>query len=505
MRIPLTGDGLTVEKVWAVAVENAEVEIAPEADERLVRSRKLVYDLVERNVPIYGFNTGVGWNKDHKIDKSCFEKFNRDMIYSHTMGIRPEASQAEVRAAMVVRLNCLLRGNTGIQPEVARHYALMLNARLHPVIPERGAVGEGDISLLSHIGLAMMGEGLVDYQGRRMSSAEAHREAGLPLVELGPKDALAIISSNAFAAGQAALLLKDMKDLADLSDIVYAVSLEALNGNTSPLDPDVMAARRMPGQTESASRIRKYIEGSFLYDPDPTRALQDPLCFRGGAHVNGTLRDAIDYAEKYLYIQMNSSDDNPCVLLERETILSNSNFEVTTQALAFEMLGLAVSHLSRLSCYRMIKLGNPSFTGLSRFLSHDGEVHCFGAFQKAFTALDTEIRHLSNPCTVDYLPLAGEIEDHASNFPTAVQKLRKMVDNLKYIYGMEMIHSAQAIDLRLQKGPLRLGRGTEIAWREFRKRVGFYKNERPLSPDIEKAHDFIADGTLLKTVRDAFL
>jgi len=501
-KIVLTGNDLTIDEVWEVAVNGAKVEIAPEADARLEESRKIVYELVDKNFPVYGFNTGVGWNKDHKIDKSHFEKFNKSMIFSHSMGIKPEATEAEVRAIMLVRLNTLLCGHTGIQPAVAHHYAVMLNEGISPVMYERGSVGEADIGLLSHIGLAMIGEGEVNYKGERMSSLAAHKKAGVELVTLGPKDSLAIIDTNAFGAGEAALVLKDVKDLIKISDLVYAVSLEGFDGNTSPLDEEIMSIRKLPGQEASAAEIRKYIEGSYIYDPDPQKAVQDPICFRSGAHINGALRDAAEFAEKFLNIQMNSSDDNPCVLLGRRTILSTSNYEVPTLAMAYEMLGLALSHLSRMSCYRMIKLDTPAFTHLSRFLCHDsdnGESHCFGAFQKAFTSLDTRIRHLSNPLTTDFMPLAGDIEDHASNLPLVTQKLAQMSDDLKYVYGMELIHACQAIDLRMRTNKkLKLGKATQKIWKEFRKGIKLYESERPLAPDIQKAYEFVKElGNLI--------
>ena len=152
MEIMLTGNDLTVEKVWAIAVEGARAEISREAEAKLEAARKLVYDLARDETPVYGFNRGVGWNKDRKIEADQIDDFNRKLIYSHSLGIAPEASEAEVRAVMAVRLNCLLQGNTGIQPAIARRYAEFLNAGIHPVIPERGSVGEADITLLSHIG-----------------------------------------------------------------------------------------------------------------------------------------------------------------------------------------------------------------------------------------------------------------------------------------------------------------------------------------------------------------
>ncbi|MEG2183113.1 MAG: aromatic amino acid ammonia-lyase [Cloacibacillus sp.] len=506
MTITLTGDGLTIEKVWEIAVNGAKVEVSADAEERLIKSRQLVYDLVDSDVPVYGFNTGVGWNKDHTIAKGFFESFNRKLIYSHSLGIKPEASEKEVRAIMAIRLNCLLQGYTGIQPAIAIRYAELLNCGIHPVMPERGSVGEGDITLLSHIGLAMIGEGFVNYNGVRMPSAEAHKLAGLEPVTLGPKDGLAIVSSSSFSAGEAALAIKELRELADMGDIISALSLEGLHGNTSPLDPAVMAARKLDGQTESAANVSKYIEGSDIYKTYPGKPVQDALCFRGAAYVNGSLRDALAYVEKYLYIQMNSTDDNPCVLLDERRIISNSNFETTTLATAMEMLSIVLTHVSRMSCYRMIRLANPVLTKLPRFLSHDGgESHCFGTFQKTFASLDTEIRHLSNPCSVDYLSLSGSIEDHANNISIVAQHLRQIVENLQYIYGMETIHACQAIDLRKMQEEFTLGKGTELAYQAFRKEIPLYTNDRPISPDIQKAFEFVKSGKLIKEVKEKII
>lgn len=502
-KIILTGNDLTVEQVWEIAVNGAKVEISEEARKKLEAARSFVMEVLNGDTPVYGLNRGVGWNKDHKIENDELGEFNRKLIYSHTLGIAPDASVEEVRAIMAVRLNTLLCAHTGADPAVVERYAEFLNAGIHPVMPERGSVGEADITLCSHIGIAMMGEGEADYKGRRVPASEALADAGLEPIVFGPKDAHVVVCTNAFAAGQAALLLKELCDLADTGDLVSTLSLEGLNGNVSPLDPSALRERKLEGQQYSAARVRKYLEGSYVCEPDPQRALQDPLCYRGAVHVNGTLREAIEYARKYLDVQMNSTDDNPCVLADEKRMVAGSNFEVTSLATAFEMLAIICAHLSHMSCYRMIKLADPALTKLPRFLSHDGgESHCFGTIQKTFTSLDAEIRLLANPCSPDFMALAGDIEDHANNTTLVVQKLRRIADDMRYIYGMEMMHACQAVELRMREKKLTLGKGTGAAFAEFRKRLPLYESDRPLSPDIKKAYEFIKDGVLLKEVRD---
>ncbi len=495
----LNGKDLTIEQVVKVARERAKVEISSEAMNTLKASRQLVFELVDSNVPVYGFNTGVGWNKDKRVFKEFFQEYNKNLIYSHCLGVEPFASEEEVRAIMLARLNTLLIGATGIQPEIAVMYTDMLNAGVHPVIPERGSVGEADIACLSHIGLAMIGEGESFYNGKRIASAEALKKAGLEPVVLGPKDGLAIVSSNALSAGEGALVLKDIKDLLDVSDIIYALSLEGLNGNVSPLDKRTHRVRPYPGQAYSAERITEYLEGSYIWEPDWKKPVQDPLSFRGSAHVHGAVRDAVDYVEGLLTIQLNSSDDNPCVIMEDKKIISCSNFEVTNWSLGFEMLGMALSQLSKVACHRIIKLGNPAFTKLSRFLSPSDNVLAFATIQKTFTALDTEIRHLSNPAISDFFALAGDMEDHANNAPYIVQKTRKIVDNMFYILGIEAMHAAQAVDLR---SDIHIGKGTKAAYDSIREAVPFYEKDRNLSVDIKNAYEVLKSGKLLRNVKE---
>ena len=497
--IKINGSSLTIEQLVKVARYAARVEIAPEAMETMKASRQLVFDLAESNTPVYGFNTGVGWNKDKRVFKEFFKQYNENLIRSHCLGVEPYASVEEVRAIMLARLNPLLLGITGIQPEIAVMYADMLNNGIHPLIPERGSVGEGDITCLSHIGLAMIGEGDVNFRGEIVSASESLKKSGLKAAQLGPKDGLAIVSSNALGAGQGVLVAYEMQKLLDLMDVTYALSLEGLNGNTSPLDKEAQKIRPFVGQGYSAARIREYLEGSYIWEADWKKPVQDPLCYRSGAHVIGAVRDALRYLEDLLLIQLNSSDDNPCIILEEKRMISCSNFEATNWAMAFEMLGLGIVQLSKMSCYRSIKLGNPEFTKLPRFLSPADNVLGFATLQKVYTSLDSEIRHLANPAP-DFFSLAGDIEDHANSIPYIVQKTRKMLDNLYYIIGIELMHGAQAVDLR---NDIHIGKGTKAVFEEFRREIPFYNVDRNLSVDIKKAYEIAKSGKLQKAAEEA--
>ncbi|MBN2287182.1 MAG: aromatic amino acid lyase [Tissierellales bacterium] len=494
--IILNGDNLSYLDVCDIAYNRCKVEISEEAEERIKKSRALLFKMADEGYPVYGLNRGVGWNKDKYVFSEFFQQYNENLIHAHCVAVGPEASVPEVRAMMVARFNTALVGSSGLAPEIIHAFRDFLNEDLVPVVPRRGSVGQGDISTLSHIGLAMMGEGEVIYQGVRMQASEALEKAGLQKAVLGPKDGLGILSSNAHSAGLAAMLVKETEEIIKISNLVYCLGMEGLNGKVEALDERVNAARKYEGQIQCAAECRKFLEGSYLNEPSKERALQDALCYRGGFAINGAVLDALNYLKNLLHIQLNTTDDNPCILYDDKELKVSTNFEATTWVLALEMLGIGLSHFSKNCCYRTIKLADPSFTRLSRFLTPaEGDVIAYGTIQKTFTSLDTENRMLANPSSMDYFAVAGNIEDHANNSPLAVDKISRIVDNLRYIIGIELLHAAQAIDLRK---PSKMGVYTKKAYDLIRSEIPFLDKDRCLTIDIKKAYDLIESGRLLK-------
>lgn len=496
-KIILDGKNLTIEDVYKIAYENYAVEIKEEARNLVIAGRQKIFELVDSDVPVYGFNTGVGWNKDKKVIKEFFNKYNTNLIYSHSLGIEPNCTREEGRAILVNRLNTFLVGCTGVAVEIVDMYATLINRDIIPVIPLRGGVGEADITNCSHIGLAIIGEGDVYFNGETRNSGDVFRELGIEKIHLGPKDGLAIVSSNAVSAGLYSLVLQDLRKLMFLADVTYALSLEALNGNSSPLDPDLYELRNFKGQKESLANVNKIIKGSMLYHPDWKKPVQDPLCFRGSVQLNGAVRDALEHAESLFSIQLNSAEDNPCLILDKNKLISCSNYEPISWVLTAEHLGVALSHLSRNSAFRVIKLDTPNFTRLPRNLSPRDNVLGFATTQKVLSSLDAEIRHLSNPVTADFYPLAGEIEDHANNSIYVVEKLKKMVDNMYYIFAVELMHAAQGIDLRTD---WIMGEGSKKVYDKIRAVVPYYDEDRPIYKDIKIMYNLVRSKEFLENI-----
>ena len=454
--IVLNGSTLTLETLRQVAYERRPVELEPQALERAAQARQVLFDMAAEGKPVYGLNRGVGWNKDKEFDPEFFETYNRNLINSHSLGIRPYCSVEEVRAMMCT---------------------------------------------LSLIGQTMIGSGEVEYKGEIVSSTQAMSAEGSPPALLGPKDGLAIVSSNAPGEALAAVLVYEVRQLLDEADAVFCLSLEGLNGGLQPLGEKVNALRKLSGQQRRAARCRAFLEGSYLEQPDPARALQDPLSFRCASGVHGSVQDTLEFVERHLELQLNATDDNPCIFVDEGTTSVSQNFETTTLALGVEMLSAALNHMSKCICYRLIHLADPAFTGLTRFLTPaEVKTIAYGTIQKVFTVLDAENRMLANPSSMDFIAVAGSIEDHASNLPLAAAKARRIVENLRYMLGIEAMHAAQAVDLR---GNPQLGRVTGPVYTALRREVPYLNADRNLSLDIEKAYRFIQEGRLLQAIQSA--
>lgn len=503
-KIVLTGNDLSFEGLYDISFNNYEVEIAPEALKRAKDARNLIFRLADEGYPVYGLNRGVGWNKDKYVFSEFFEKYNKNLLNTHALGMLPCSTEEEVRAMMAVRLNTALCGSTGISIEILEMLKNFLNKRIHPVVPRRGSIGNADLATLAHVGLAIIGEGDVVYKGERVKAIDALRKEGLSPAKLGPKDGLGIVSSNAHAASMAALLVIEVEKILKISNMLYCLGMEGLNGVIQPLDPKVNELRGFDGQISAAAQCRTYLEGSYLYKPHDGRALQDALCYRSAFTVNGSVIDALEYVKKFLLLQLNRTDDNPCIIADENRLSVSSNFEPTTWAVGLEMLNISLNHLSKMICYRMIKLGDPYFTRLNRFLSpKEGETLAFATFQKAYTSLNIENRSLANPSSLDYFALAGGIEDHACACTLVVEKGMKIVDNIRYMLGMEAIHCAQAIDLRKKEGDIKLGKGTQALYYTIREVIPFYDKDRCLSTDIQTAYELILSDKILKNVEKA--
>lgn len=519
--VVLNGQDITAAEIVAIA-DGAETTVSAEALARAESAFEVLLNAAKTGQKIYGFTVGVGWNKDRdfvsvdgELDTDLIEAsqtFNKGLIRAHVGAVGPALEPRIVRAIMAARLNMVLTGAPGLQPAFVETYLAMLNHDIIPVVPSKGSIGQADITVLGHMALNMIGEGEVFYQGERMAAAQAFAAAGVDSVSPYGKDALAILSTNAYSLALGAINIVDLQKISAMQRLVYALSLEALDGNVSPILADNVAQKGFAYGIEEAQHIRSHLEGSYLWALSAERAVQDPLSFRDAVWIMSTLKEAVDRAEHKLNIQLNHSDDNPTIAVGVSStsdlpevqkryvsdgsgaLFSASNFDPTPWVIEFETTAIALAHNANASVQRIIKLNNPQFTHLSRFLGTENTYHAFGAMEKPPVALAREIQLLANPASVATMSVAGNIEDVATNAPLVMNRLTTAVDNYAYILGMELLHAAQAIDLRLQANPeLSLGKDTRRLYDAFRQQVKFMANDRPLSDDFERAKTFILD------------
>ncbi len=515
------GSKLTVEDVSRFAHDRSlKVEIDGNAAARVRTSFDLVMEAALQGTAVYGLNVGVGWNKDRPVFKevngrralddellALSRRFNFSSLRAHGGGIGEPMSPESVRAGMLVRLNELLTGQGGVQPQVIEAYRDFLNNDIVPVVPSTGSVGEADITLASHIGLAMIGEWYVDYKGTRMPAAEALKAAGLKPLEPVGKDFLSILSTNALTAGSAAILADETRQYLTSATAVFALSLEGFNGNVAPFLDQTTELRPFPGMKTAAADIREALDGSYLWQQSDHRALQDPLSFRTMAYALGNAWEALDALDETLKVHMNASDDNPAAVLATEgknaavqdggtdqvnkylvqgelagAIYPTANFEMLPVAVRVESLNAALARLSQSIVMQTIRYENPELTKLSRFLAGpENEGHAFGAMQKPVVALYAENRQLAMPVSLDTFAMAGGIEDVASNAPLAVANLERILGNMYSISSVQLLHAAQAADLR---GDVALGKASGKLLKVYRAKVPFVDHDRVYTADF---------------------
>lgn len=526
--VVLDGSQLTLEQAWLVAQGQAQVEIAPKAMDELGKAHQLVMAAARAGVPVYGLTVGVGLNKDKSLFNANGElsqevldasrEFNYNALRAHSAGVGPMMKPELVRLSMVIRLNTLLTGQSGAQPEVAKLYQAFLNQNVIPVIPSRGSMGEADITLASHVGAVMVGEWKVLVDGKEVPAAQVLKQKGIkPLVPEG-KDALAILSNNSVAMAYAVEAAIKTEQLLRVSPTVFALSLEGLNGNVAPVLPQSIQVRPFPELEKTAAQIRQALDGSYLWQLNEKRPLQDPLSFRTTVYTLAEAWRALDDLKAQLLIQINSSDDNPATILNASAdysqspqveryfiknddvagaIIPTANFEPLPVTLALQRTTLALAHVSHNSVQRTLHLSDDHFTGLSRFLSAPGNPgHAFGAIQKPFVSLHAENIDLANPVSLHGVPVAGNIEDTLTNTPQAAMRLTQVVENLNTIYALELLHSSQAIDLRLMEDKgLALGKQSKKLYQAYRQIVPFVDKDRIFTDDIANSTQLLKTYT----------
>jgi histidine ammonia-lyase len=502
--IHLDGNQLTLENFREIVVNFHPVGITAETKNKLTKSREVVERAIKTGERVYSINTGFGSLSKVKIDADKLDELQVNLIRSHCAGVDEIHGETESRAILLLRVNVLAKGFSGVRPELVEFLISMLNKKIHAVIPSKGSVGaSGDLSPLSHLASVIIGEGEAFFENRRMSGAEALRHAGLTPVKLAPKEGLSLINGTQQMTAQGALTLLRTEELLDLADLICATSLEGVLGTPRAYAAWIQDTRPYAGQKESARLLRSFMEDSEIYQSHlHCDRVQDPYSFRCAPQVHGASRDLISYVRNVLTIEMNSATDNPLVNATTGELVSNGNFHGQPVAFALDILGMAISEISSISERRTAKLIDPVFSELPAFLvKHEGLNSGFMAAGYTTASLIAENRLLTHPASTDSIPTSNEKEDHVSMGPNAARKANVILKNTIYVLAIEAMVAAQALEFRK---PLKPGRGPRFLYKKVRELVEPLEKDRYLHHDIEKLAAIIQDGSLHQALKGEF-
>lgn len=493
--IYIDGDSLTVEQVVDVARHHAPLRLTPQALEKVRRARRMVEEMVDKQQVVYGITTGFGKFSDVVISREDVARLQENLIMSHACGMGDPYPAEVVRAMMTLRVNALAKGYSGIRPETLQLLVDMVNAGVHPVIPQQGSLGaSGDLAPLAHMVLVMIGKGEAEHRGRKMAGRDALRAAGLTPIRLEAKEGLALINGTQAMTALLCLALYDARIALESAEVIAAMTVEALRGIPKAYDPQLHAVRPHPGQQESARRLLAHLAGSERTTAQGELRVQDAYSLRCIPQVHGATRDALQYVWQAVTRECNSVTDNPILFPETGDVISGGNFHGQPMALAADFLAIAMAELANISERRTERLVNPQLSGLPGFLTPNGGLHSgFMIAQYAAASIVSENKVLCHPASVDSIPSSANQEDHVSMGTTAARKLRTVIDNVMRVLAIEYLAAAQAIDF----GQGKLGEGTEKAYRLLRAEIPRLEDDREMHPDLARAEAMLRRGTLV--------
>jgi histidine ammonia-lyase len=525
----IDGENFSLEQLNTVSTNpDIPIKISEKAKTRMRKSREWVDKVQREGSPVvYGINTGFGSKANVSISKEKLKDLQRNLIMSHSTGMGEPLPLAVVRAAMLMRANTLAKGYSGVRVELVETILKMLEKGVIPWIPEQGSLGaSGDLAPLSHLAL-VISKGVVrdleEDSGKAfyynstsnkweiISGIAAMKKAGIPRLVLEAKEGLALNNGTQISTAILAIALNEAQQLVKQADIAMAMTFESLEGISRSFRKEIHELRPQPGQLETAENILRLIEGSQFVDRYPEK-VQDAYCLRCHPQVMAGVRSTLEFVEKVVNTEINSTTDNPIIfpdLKEENKAISGGNFHAQPIAFAGDFLSIVLCEIANISERRIFRLSDRTLNcGLPSFLIENGGLES-GLMLAQYTAaaIVSENKTLAHPASIDSIPTCENQEDHVSMAPIAARKATQILENVKKVVALEFLFAAQALDLRIKQEkkstPLsKMGKGTRQAYQLIRKSVPFLKEDRTLYPLINTVLELVKSKEILRAVEN---
>ncbi len=498
-KLILDGSSLTIDALAGASYNvNSQIELDDAARMRVRASRAAVDRWIAEQRVVYGMTTGFGEFANVFIPAKDVERLQENLIISHSAGMGPLLPDEIVRAMMILRINALAKGFSGIRESTLDALIAIVNAGIVPAIPSQGSVGSsGDLAPLAHLALCLIGRGECVVDGKRSASADVLAHHGITPVKLAAKEGLALINGTQMMCAFGALSIFRARNIAALADVAGALSTDALRGTDNAFDERLHGTRPHPGQLTSAKNLRSLIAGSSIRESHRSgdSKVQDAYSLRCMPQVHGASRDTITYAATVVEREMNSATDNPLIFVDDDTHIEGGNFHGQPLALVLDFLAIALSEFASISERRTERLVNAALGGLPRFLTPNGGLNS-GMMIAQYTAASmvSENKVLAHPASVDSIPTSANQEDHNSMGSIAARKLWTITTNVENVLSIEVLCAAQGIDLLR---PLQSSAALERVISCVRSRVPFATEDRVLYHDMEAVRQLVASGNIV--------
>ncbi|MCF7687078.1 MAG: histidine ammonia-lyase [Cephaloticoccus sp.] len=499
-------DPLTLCRIRGLQDDRGNLMLSAEAQSRIAASRAVVERLAAGNRSYYGINTGFGILAHQRISPEDVDKLQENLILSHAVGVGREVDPAIVQLMLLLKINALALGLSGVRPVLVEYLLSFYNANISPVVFAKGSLGaSGDLAPLAHLTLPLLGLGEVWMpDGSKQPATAALDHLGLVPLRLKAKEGLALINGTQFMAAHAVHTLLRMQGLLKVADITAAMTLEAMRGSATPFDERIHAARPHAGQIESAGNVRQLLVASEILPSHLNCGkVQDPYSIRCVPQVHGAVRDTVRAALATVETELNSVTDNPLVFPNGD-VVSGGNFHGEPLAFAMDFLAIAAAEIASISERRIYLLLGGDTMGevkLPKLLMSDTGLNSgFMLPQYTAAALVSENKILAHPASVDSIPSSLGQEDHVSMGSISATKLLEVVENVETVLAIEVMCAAQALDFI---HPLKAGRGVEAAHAEVRRHLAFAEADRLFHQDIQTALALVKSGSLVTAAEEA--